>query len=276
MNDPRNGCGALSHREGSGAGSVSIDSMRILDSCRDKDCFEDIQVFLTDFGEEIICRAGSIRVRSTEVVCCNILTDPVQFNRGFYQVTVRFYVKVVLEACVCGGKSQEIEGVCVCEKKVVLYGAEGSVRVFRSESGEQSFCGCRKDPEEGSGAPTVVVETVDPIALSCKIKENCACNCACPCCLAEELPERVCGCVNGPLCDPREGGKHLYITLGFFSVIRMERPGQFIVTAADYCVPDKECVCGEEEDPCRVFERMAFPVSEFCPPALSGAPCGCK
>ena len=125
MNDPRNGCGALPHREGS---SVSIDSMRILDSCRDKDCFEDTRVFLTDFGEEVICRAGSIRVRSTEVVCCNILTDPVQFNRGFYQVTVRFYVKVVLEACVCGGKSQEIEGVCVCEKKVVLYGSEGSVR----------------------------------------------------------------------------------------------------------------------------------------------------
>ena len=33
---------------------ICIDTYRILDSCRDKDCFEDVRVFLTDYGQEII------------------------------------------------------------------------------------------------------------------------------------------------------------------------------------------------------------------------------
>lgn len=48
--------------------TVCIDSMRILDSCRDKDCFEDVRVYLTDFGQEVIEKSGSVRVKSTEVV----------------------------------------------------------------------------------------------------------------------------------------------------------------------------------------------------------------
>lgn len=252
--------------------NVCIDSMRILDSCRDKDCFEDVKVFLTDFGQEVICKSGSVRVKSTEVICCGIYMDPVQFSRGFYQITVRFFTKVVCEACICLGKSQEIEGICVCEKKVVLYGSEGNVRVFRSDAGGD-FCAACKEYEEGSNRPGVVVETVDPIALSCKVKENCPC--VCPCCAVEELPERVCGCVNGALTDYNPGGKNLYISLGFFSVIRIERPGQFIISAGEYCVPDKECVLSDDEDPCRVFEKMAFPVAEFCPPTLGQLNPGC-
>lgn len=257
--------------------TVCIDSMRILDSCRDKDCFEDVRVYLTDFGQEVIEKSGSVRVKSTEVVCCSILADPVQFNRGFYQITVRFFTKLCLEACICLGKSQEIEGICVCEKKVVLYGSEGNVRVFKSDPGSSDFCGCPGNFEEGSNKPSVVVECVDPIALTCKVKENC-----CSCCMVEELPEKVTCCVNGTLCDYSPSGKHLYVSLGFFSVIRIERPGQFIVNATDYCVPDKECVVSDDEDPCSVFERMAFPVAEFCPPTLgqlpvhSGGSCFCK
>lgn len=276
MNDTRTPSGA--HRE-----NVCIDSMRILDSCRDKDCFEDARVFLTDFGQEVICKAGSVRVRSTEVLCCGILIDPVQFSRGFYQITVRFFTKVILEACICLGKSQEIEGVCVCEKKVVLYGSEGNVRVFRSDNGVGDFCAPCRPYEEGSNQPSVVVECVDPIALNCKIKDKCPCSCPIS---PEELPENVCGCVNGTLSDYSPSGKYLYVSLGFFSVIRVERPGQFIVSAGDYCVPDKECVLSDDEDPCRVFERMAFPVAEFCPPTLgeircsplppSPGGCGCK
>ena len=56
------------------------------------------------------------------------------------------------------------------------------------------------------------------------------------------------------------------MTLGFFSVIRIERPGQYLINATEYSVPEKECVSGDEEDPCAVFEKMAFPVNEFSPP----------
>lgn len=82
-----------------------------------------------------------------------------------------------------------------------------------------------------------------------------------------EIPENVCCFVDGVLTDGREGCKRLFITLGFFSVIRIERPGQYLISASEYSVPEKECVSGDEEDPCAIFEKMAFPVNEFSPPS---------
>ena len=251
---------------------VCIDTMRILDSCRDKDCYEDVRCYLTDFGQEVLEKTNSIRVKSTEVICANILVDPIQFNRGFYQITIRFYTKLYLEACICHGKSQELEGIAVTEKKVVLFGSEGGARVFKSSGGNEEFCSCNKEFDEGCNLPTVVVETVDPIALSLKIKEKCDC-CHC-CCCVEDMPKRVSDCVCGNLCD-YPGMKYLFVTLGFFSVVRIERPAQIVVSAAEYCIPDKECVLGSEDDPCQIFAKMSFPVEEFCPRTTSPGGMGC-
>ena len=33
----------------------------------------------------------------------------------------------------------------------------------------------------------------------------------------------------------------LYVTLGQFSIIRMERDTQLLIPAYDYCLPEKEC-----------------------------------
>jgi len=246
-----------------GRDNVCIDTMRILDSCRDRDCFEDVPVFLTDFGQEIIEKSSSLRVKDTNVVCANIIVDPIAFNKGFYQITVRSYTKLCIEACICAGKTQELEGIAVTEKKVVLFGGEGNVRTFRSKSGSD-FCAPCTPYEEGSNAPEVVVDTVDPIALSIKIKEPAQCCCCC-CCSVNELPSSVHNCLNGSLCDYRSGDKELVVSLGFFSVIRIERPAQLVVNANEYCIPDKECVMNDEEDPCKIFSKMAFPISEFCP-----------
>ncbi len=282
MIDNRNSCfGGKPARKD----NVCVDSMQILDSCKDKDCFEDVRVYLTEFGQDVIEKTGNVKVKDTKVVCVNVQADPIQFNKGFYQITVRVYTKLCFEACLCPGKSQEFEGVAVTEKKVVLYGGEGFVRVFRSTPIDDGFCSEPCDFEEGSNKPTVVVEMVDPMALSVKVKEKCNCTCDCCCCTCvEELPKNVCCQVNGCLVDHAGLQKLLYVTLGFFSVIRIERPGQFILSAEEYCVPDKECMPMDEEDPCAVFAKMAFPTAQFCPsscPCASPAPsapssCSCK
>ena len=113
--------------------NICIDSYRILDSCKDKDCFEDTRVLLTDYGQEVLEKSGSVRVTGTRVIWTDIVVDPVKFNRGFYQISIRFFTKITCEACVGLGKSQEIEGIAVNEKKVVLYGGEGNseARSFR-------------------------------------------------------------------------------------------------------------------------------------------------
>ena len=58
------------------------------------------------------------------------------------------------------------------------------------------------------------------------------------------------------------------MTLGIFSVVRIVRPGQYLINATEYMVPDKECVEAADDDPCSLFRKMAFPVSEFSPPTL--------
>ncbi|MBO5744786.1 MAG: hypothetical protein J6R60_03265 [Clostridia bacterium] len=267
MSETRSFCNNASGPSLYGRDNVCIDTKRILDSCRDRDCFEDTKVLLTDFGQEMIEKASSLRVKDTKVVCSDIILDPIQFNKGFYQITVRLYTKLCIEACICLGKTQEIEGVAVTEKKVVLFGGEGNVRIFKSNPTGDFCAPCISADNESYGNPEVVVETVDPIALSVKVVDPCKCapvNC-CTLCCACDMPKVVHSCLNGSLTDYRNGDRELLVSLGFFSVIRIQRPTQLVVSASEYCIPDKECIMADEEDPCSIFSKMAFPISEFCP-----------
>lgn len=262
-------CGNFARKE-----SVIIDTNRILDSCKDKDCFEDVKVMLTECGQEVLEKCGSIRVVSTKVIWSDIVVDPVKFNKGFYQISIRFFTKITLEACVAPGRSQEIDGIAVTEKKVVLYGSEGNVNIFRSSRMQNEFCTWGSGGETvSSNKPSVVVEVVDPIALSVKVIEKGCGGCRCSCCGVDEVPTAVLNYINGNLCDPSMGNRGLYVSLGFFSVVRIERPSQFIISASEYSVPDKVCQAAEENDPCKLFAKMSFPVNEFSPPSRDIGSC---
>ena len=257
---------------------VSIEANRILDSCRDKDCFEDVKVLLTDFGNDILEHTTNIRAKSACITWTYIGIDPVRFNRGFYTVTIKFYVKITFEACLCGGRSQEFDGIAVLEKKVILYGSESNVNVFKSSSDSSDFCTVPEPCCPTRNVPTAIVEVVDPVILGTKIKEageHCCC-----CCCCNDIPESICTSVNGTLSD--SNGRYLAVSFGIFSIVRIVRSAQYIINATEYCVPDKECVSTEDDDPCAIFRHMAFPTQEFCPPDLTppkggdhGPKCGC-
>lgn len=240
--------------------TVCIDANRVLDSCRDRDCHENVRVFLTDFGNEIIDRTSNIRVKSSCITGANIATDPIAFNRGFYSVDMRIYVKLTCEACVCSGRTQDFEGIAVLEKRVVLYGGESNLNVFRS-SGDHDFCSV---PENciSDNTPTAVLETVDPIVLSARVVENGGECCSC-CCCCSDVPEVVTRTLNGTLTDASSTGRSLSVTIGMFSVVRLERSAQYLIQATEYSVPDKECITQSEDSPCSVFRNMAFPTQEF-------------
>ena len=57
------------------------------------------------------------------------------------------------------------------------------------------------------------------------------------------------------------------MSLWQFSIIRLERDTQLLMPIYDYCLPEKECTCGgNEDDPCEIFRHVKFPVDEFFPP----------
>ena len=261
----------------SGKDMVCVDTYRVLDSCRDKDCYEDVRVFLTEHGQQIIDHTSAVRVKGAKVVWASIETNAMPFNRGFYQLNIRIYVKIQAEACIAPGNVEDICGIAAVEKKVVLFGSEGNVNVFKSDGNGCGFCSV---PGSGkckpsSNLPIAVLETVDPLVLDSKIVEprrSCCC-----CCCVDEIPDAVCVSVGSRLCDSDDCNR-LLVSLGFFSVVRLERPAQYLINAVEYCVPEKECAAAEDDDPCSVFRRMKFPVSEFCPPAFAEANggCGCE
>ncbi len=246
--------------------TVCIDTNRVLDSCRDRDCFENVRVYLSNYGNEILERIGAIRAKCAKIVWTHIGIDPIQFNRGFYAVTIRFYVKILFEVCIGGGRSQELEGIAVLEKRVILYGGESNVNVFKSHACDD-FCALPKPVCGETNAPTAIVEVVEPVILGTKILEKSECNACCCCCCGEtDLPEAVISSFEAPLCfdDDDNGRRYLTVSLGIFSVVRIVRPAQFLVQATEYCIPEKECCPVEEDDPCHVFRSMPFPISEFC------------
>jgi len=259
-----------------GRGTVCIDTKRVLDSCKDRDCFEDVRVFLTTEGEEILANASNIRTRSAKLLWAYVGVDCVPFNNGFYQITVRYYVEVELEACVGLGKSQCFRGLSVLEKTVVLFGGEGNVVSFSSTPGGNYCCPCGNTKVE-SNEPTAIVETVEPIVLGTKVECNCGCSCDCV-----EIPPEVCDIFDGEL-QVGNGNTRIYVSFGIFSVIRMVRPAQLLVQATDYSVPDKECNSAAcNDNPCSLFRTIAFPTNQFkginCPEMdirTKGNSCGC-
>ena len=259
--------------------TVCIETNRILDSCRDRDCFEDVKVLLTDFGNDIIEHTTNVRAKNACISWTYIGIEPVKFNRGFYSVVIKFYIKITFEACLCGGKSQEFDGVAVLEKRVILYGGESNVSVFKSNPDASDYCAIPEPCCSTKNVPIAIVEVVDPIILNSKVKEPHD-NCCCCCCCCSDIPKAVSSQVNGCLAD--SDGRYLTVSLGIFSVVRIVRPAQYLVSATEYCVPDKECVSTEDDDPCAIFRNMAFPTGEFCPPGYipqkndhHGGKCGC-
>ena len=263
MSENRCSCNSGGASSG-GRDTICIDTYRVFDSCRDKDCYENARVYLNNAGRDVLNRVGSaVRVVCAKILWTYITVDPIQFNRGFYQVSARFYVQVHLQACTGNGRAQEFDGIAVLDKKVVLYGGEGNVSVFRSDP-ENTSCNACVTAGRTSNLPIAVVETVEPVVLGSTVLEGNDCNCACySCCSCDEIPTSVCeqcgldGFAN-------DDGCRLYVLLGLFSVFRIERPAQYLVTATDYCVPDKECACSEPSNPCSLFRNMAFPTGEFC------------
>ena len=86
-------------RNGNGNGTVCIDTKRVFDCCRDRDCFEDTRVYLTPVGEEILSNATNVRTRAAKLLWAYVGVNDVPFNCGFYQIVVRYYIELEFEAC---------------------------------------------------------------------------------------------------------------------------------------------------------------------------------
>ena len=232
--------------------AVSINTRKIFDSCRDKDCIDDLRVFPTLTSQSYIDTALSIRPRRAELLYCAVNVEPISFNRGYYTVDCSYFYRVTGETFP-GGLT--VQGLAVFDKRAMLFGSEGSVKTFSSEGGEAI--------EETDDLPVAVVNAVDPIALHMKLTEADAPAPGEP--EQRAIPDFIADAFPEPLVLT-DTGRRWYVTVGQFTILRLERDTQLLIPAYEYSLPDKECPSTDQDDPCEMFSKIRFPVEEFFPP----------
>ena len=106
------------------APSMNIHTTKIMDACRDKDCVEDLRVYPTVSSQAIIDSAFSVRPVSASLLYADVNVDEITFNRGHYTVDVSYFYLITGETFPGG---VPVRGLAVFDKRVILYGSEGSV-----------------------------------------------------------------------------------------------------------------------------------------------------
>lgn len=241
-----------------------IDTNRIYDSSRAQECMDSLRVILPPGCAKTLEGASNVKIKEVKIIWAQITTDELPFNCGYYQIKVRYYFYVSISACVCGCNVQEFEGLAIAERCTVLYGGEGNVSVFSSDVTDE-VCppSCISNVIAGTNRPKVVVEVACPVALNVCLVEN-----TCPTPFPSEynaIPEQICALFENGLDSSCDLCTSLYVSIGIFALIRIERPAQLIIPGCDFCIPDADKTPVTVSDPCSLFCNTPFPITEFYP-----------
>ena len=77
--------------------AVCIHTRKIFDSCKDKDCIEDLRVYPTRSSQTILDQANCVKAGQAELLYAYINVEPISFNKGFYTVDVRYFYRITGE-----------------------------------------------------------------------------------------------------------------------------------------------------------------------------------
>lgn len=239
--------------------AVCIHTKKVLDACRDKDCIEDLRVYLTRDSQSVLDRCANARARCVELIYTDIQVEAVPYHNGFYTLDLTFFYRVVADVTIGGTRPTTVYGLAVFPKRALLFGGDGSAKIYSS-----SGCSCKNRTD--NSMPHAVVEVVDPMVLASGVVDSCNCCCTCP--DLPELPPCVLSWFDDELVLSGES-RQLLVTIGQFSIVRLERETQLLIPAFDYCIPTKSCSengnVGGAESPCDIFGRIDFPVEAFYP-----------
>ena len=185
------------------------------------------------------------------------------FDRNHYCIDVTFYYRILADAVIGNARPAALYGLAVFSKRAVLCGEDSRARIYTSDT--------RIGQTDGrsiysTNRPTAVVEVLDPMTLASKVREVCECGDQDTC--VTQIPGYVREQFDEELVLSGDR-RRLFVTLGQFSIIRLERDVQVVVPVLDYAIPTKECCDsaggGGAEEPCEMFSRIPFPAEQFAP-----------
>lgn len=245
--------------------SVCIHTRKIFDGCRDKDCVEDLRFYPTVDALDVLSGAQISKGGAAELLYVYTAVEPVTFNRGYYSIDMRFFYKVTLQAYTGTPRYTDAEGLCVFDKRCILFGSEGNAKIFSSDTVLEEL---DIPSVVRTNLPIAVVEAVDPIVLDTRVSDT-PLEGDLP---ITDVPAFIAQSFSSELVLDSESDRYYYATLGQFSLVRLERDTQLLIPVYDYCIPQTECGGGDQDDPCGLFRSVSFPVSEFFPPNTVDTP----
>lgn len=260
--------------------AVCINVEKIYDSCKEKDCLENAPVLFRHERciNHLINKAINVKIRRAEILDVYADVEEVPFKRGFYTVDVKFFIRVTLDFFIPtrrnGTRIVTVNGLVTFDKKVILFGSEGSVKIFKAHYNEKAVDSPMGSHLEQDNLPISKVEVAEPIALNARIIDVCECRCD-ECCCCEGVLDDLLGDLRSVEQDVgdlefdeghNESNKRVVVSLGLFTIIKLLRNVQLMIPAFGFCVPNKECVAATDENPCDLFDTIDFPKDEFFPP----------
>lgn len=259
--------------------AVCVDVEKVYDSCKEKDCIKDTRVFFKhpEWVQKLVNKAINVKAKDAEVLDVFADTEPVPFKKGFYTVDVKFFIKVTLDFFLpkkdFSAKSKTIHGLVLFDKKIILFGSEGNIKTFKSINNDDEIHDIINSTLDSDNEPIAKIEVAKPIALNARIVEECdECCCWCECapvCVVDKLGDESDSDSDKDLYfddDDKNVNKRVVVSLGLFSITKLLRNVQLLIPAFDFCVPHKKCIASTDDDPCKIFETLDFPLDEFFPP----------
>ena len=199
--------------------AVCIDTKRIYDSCVSKDCLEDLRVTFCDESQRLIDNAVTVKTRDCDIVAVSIDVEEVPFNRGYYSVDINFYFRLRFDTYAAPCTTPQVAvGYTNFEKKCILFGSEGNVKIFTSNVASEEL-DCPEAPQYTN--PVAKVQAVDPVVLSTDVVDVHQCHVCC----CTTFPQSVLDAMhNAPIAS--NGSKAVLVTLGLFSIVQLARDVQ--------------------------------------------------
>ncbi len=145
--------------------AMSIHTRKITDSCRDKDCIEDLRVYLTRGSQGLLDASAGAKVRCAELLYTYIDVEPVAFDRNHYCIDVTFYYRILADATIGCSRPAALYGLAVFTKRAVLCGEDSRAHIYRSDT---RLGGCDGTSRYFANYPTAVVEVADINSLNTK------------------------------------------------------------------------------------------------------------
>jgi len=146
--------------------AMSIHTQKITDACRDKDCIEDLRVYLTTGSQALLDSCASVRVRCAELLYSSIEVEPVAFDRNHYCIDVTFYYRILADATVGVNRPVALQGLAMFSKRVVLCGEDSRAHIYTSRTRLNGNDGLSR---VSANHPTAVVEVTDTNSQATKI-----------------------------------------------------------------------------------------------------------